>query len=77
MQQDFFQDIFFQEVLLIEQICLLVHKIHAVVIFRIEILVEHFRGLIFSLSQGQEHLAEDWELMSQFYLILQLEVVHN
>ena len=29
---------------------------------RIEILVEHFRGSIFPLPQGQEHLPEDWEL---------------
>ena len=44
---------------------------------RIEILVEHCRGLIFLSTQGQERLAEDWELMQQFHLILELEVVHE
>ena len=37
---------------------------------RIEILVEHCRGSIFPLTQGQERLAEDWELMPRFYLVL-------
>ena len=36
----------------------------------IEILVEHLSGSIFPSTQGQEQLAEDWELMPQFYLIL-------
>ena len=42
-----------------------------------EILVEHFRGLIFPSTQGQELLAEDWKLMAHFNLILWLEVVHK
>ena len=36
----------------------------------IEILIEHCCGWNFWLPQGQEHLAEVWELMQQFYLIL-------
>ena len=40
-----------------------------------EILVEHWRGLIFWSTQRQERLAGYWELMPQFYLILWLEVV--
>ena len=37
---------------------------------RIEILVEHFRGLIFPSPQGQELLAKDQKFMPRFYLIL-------
>ena len=36
----------------------------------IEILVEHFRGLIFPSTERQERFAEDWEWMPLFYLIL-------
>ena len=43
----------------------------------IEILMEHFHGLIFPLTQGQEHVAKDLELMPQYYIILMLEVVHE
>ena len=43
----------------------------------IEVLVEHFCGSIFPSTQGQERLAKDWELMPQFNLVLELEVVYK
>ena len=43
----------------------------------IEILVEHCRGSMLLSSQGPKRLPEDWELMAQFNLNLQLEVVHK
>ena len=38
--------------------------------YSIEILIKHSSGLIFPSTQGQVNLAEDWELMPQFYLIM-------
>ena len=43
----------------------------------IEILVEHCRGSMLLSSQGPKRLPEDCELMAQFNLNLQLEVVHK